>query len=858
MTHTPWVRASRDVLSVPRFTAALWLLGLLTLGGCSSHGSSSSLSSLSSPSSPGLTSIQITPTNSSVAAGTSVQLAATAIYSDNSHADVTAQVSWAASNTALATVGASTGKALGVAVGSVTINASLQGQTASTTLTVTPAKLVSIAVTPPIPSIAAGATEQFTATGTFSDNTTQNLTADLAWASSDTAVATVSAGALASAVGPGSTTISAACKVASICASLSASATLTVTPATLVSIAVTPSAPSIAPGSSKTFTATGTYSDHSTHNLSSQVTWSSATPAVATISNASGSAGVATAAAPGTTQVTAVLGGVTSPAITLTVTSATLVSIAITPSAPSIALGTGETFTATGTYSDHSTQNLSSQVTWIAATPAVATISNASGSAGVATAAAPGTTQVTAALGSVTSPAITLTVTSATLVSIAITPSAPSIPLAGSKAFIATGTYSDNSTQILTTTVTWASSDTSVAAINNAAGSQGLVTGLAVGTTSISAALGSVTSPTVTLTVTAQSVLYSFAGGSDGADPQAGLIQGADGNFYGTTYNGGANGLGAVFQITPAGVETVLYSFARGGDGEYPSASLIQGADGNFYGTTVDGGANGAGTVFRITPAGIETVLWSFGSVSDGGYPLAGLIQGADGNFYGTTTGGGANYNNNGTIFKITPAGVETMLYSFASAAGDGADPQASLIQGADGNFYGTTYQGGTNNFGTVFQITPAGVETVLWSFGSGSDGLLPYAGLIQGADGNFYGTTVAGGANNFGTVFQITPAGVETVLYSFGSAGDGEYLYAGLIQAADGNFYGTTYLGGTSGAGTIFQITPAGVETVLYSFGSAGEGSNPQAGLIQGTDGNFYGTTPGGGANIFGTVFKF
>ncbi len=473
MTEATASRTRAQQLLSGVFTA-LFLLGLVTLSGCQDR---------DWPASSQLRSLEITPTNPSVAAGTSVQLTATGIYSDNSHADLTAQVSWVTSNTAVATVAASTGKALGVVPGTATLSASLHGLTATTRLTVTSATLVSVAITPPIASLAAGTSEQLTATGTFSDNTTQDLTADLTWASSDTTVATVSSSGLASTVGPGSATISVTCKVASTCGTLAGSATITVTPATLVAIAITPAAASIALGTSEPFTAIGTYSDNSTQNLTTQVTWNSATPAVATISNAAGSPGVATSLTTGTTLLTAVVGSVTSPPITLTVTPAMLLSIAITPATPSIALGTSQTFTATGTYSDNSTQTLTTEVTWDSATPAVASISNAAGSVGVGTSLTPGTTLVTAVLGGVTSAAVTLTVTPATLVSIAITPTGPSIPVAGTEQFIATGTYSDSSTQILTSSVTWASTAASLAPISNAAGSQGLATGLSVGPT---------------------------------------------------------------------------------------------------------------------------------------------------------------------------------------------------------------------------------------------------------------------------------------------------------------------------------------------------------------------------------------
>jgi uncharacterized repeat protein (TIGR03803 family) len=316
-----------------------------------------------------------------------------------------------------------------------------------------------------------------------------------------------------------------------------------------------------------------------------------------------------------------------------------------------------------------------------------------------------------------------------------------------------------------------------------------------------------------------------------------------------------------VFKLTPAGVETLLHSFGAGTDGTLPKSNLIQASDGNFYGTTYSGGTVGAGTIFKITPAGIETVLYSFGSGTDGANPQASLIQASDGNFYGTTSGGGAN--NFGTVFKVTPAGVESVLYSFRAGT-DGATPQASLIQASDGNFYGTTYSSGNNvgsgvSLGTVFKVTPAGVETILHSFGGEPDGAGPVASLIQTSDGNFYGTTTAGGSHGQGTVFKITPLGVETLLHSFGLPTDGAIPQAGLIKASDGNFYGTTSsygLGMGAISGTAFKITPAGDESILHSFGASADGSTPRAGLIQASDGNFYGTTAfGGGPTIAGGV---
>ena len=377
---------------------------------------------------------------------------------------------------------------------------------------------------------------------------------------------------------------------------------------------------------------------------------------------------------------------------------------------------------------------------------------------------------------------------------------------------------------------------------------------------------------------------------ANGAYPYGGLLQGADGNFYGTSYAGGANGEGAVFEITPAGTLTTLYSFcslSKCADGTRPRSGLVQGTDGNFYGTTFLGGANnnvmcnpgsgnGCGTVFEMTPDGTLSTLYSFCSLSgcaDGVGPYAGLVQGTDGNFYGTTPSGGAN--GAGTVFEVTPGGTLTTLYSFCSlsSCADGIGPYAGLVQGTDGNFYGTTSSGGANRVGTIFQVTPTGALTTLYSFCSQkncADGNNPAGELVQGADGNFYGTTAAGGAHVKGTVFRVTPGGTLTTLYSFCSlskCADGTGPRAGLVQGTDGNFYGTTYAdGGANSAGTVFQITPGGTLNTLYtlcSWSNCVDGSGPWGGLVQGTDGNFYGATLFGGnisaacSNGCGTVYK-
>jgi uncharacterized repeat protein (TIGR03803 family) len=361
-------------------------------------------------------------------------------------------------------------------------------------------------------------------------------------------------------------------------------------------------------------------------------------------------------------------------------------------------------------------------------------------------------------------------------------------------------------------------------------------------------------------TADAQTVtnLYTFGSfPSDGTQPFAGLVQGRDGNFYGTTYHGGTNNDGTVFRISPGGSETILHTFT-GVNGAFANG-LVQGSDSNFYGTTFGGGTNNNGTLFRIGPGGAFTNLYSFvGSPNDGQGPFAGLLQGSDSNFYGTTYYGGTN--GVGTVFRINSSGSYTTLYSFAGFPNDGAHPEAALVQGSDGNFYGTTIAGGTNGVGNIFRITPGGSETNLHSFvGSPNDGAEPTAALVQGSDGNFYGTTHDGGTNGVGTLFRISSGGNYTNLYTFvGFPSDGSFPGAGLVQGSDGNFYGTTITGGANHNGTLFRISPGGAYTSLYSLGnSPTDGHQAQNGLVQGSDGSFYGTAMVGGTNNVGTVFK-
>jgi uncharacterized repeat protein (TIGR03803 family) len=352
------------------------------------------------------------------------------------------------------------------------------------------------------------------------------------------------------------------------------------------------------------------------------------------------------------------------------------------------------------------------------------------------------------------------------------------------------------------------------------------------------------------------SVLHSFDYG-DGAGPNGTLVQATNGNLYGTTGSGGANSGGVVYKISTGGTLQALHSFATG-DGFPPYAGLVQATNGNFYGTTSQGGANSDGTVFKITANGTFTVLHSFDN-TDGASAQSALVQGINGKFYGTTQSGGAN--SYGTVFSITATGTLTTLHSFDQT--DGYNVTEGLIQATNGKFYGTTPAGGSNGYGTVYKMTTNGTLTTLHSFDSTNDGT-GASGLIQGTNGNFYGTTNTGGANAKGTVFKITPGGTLTTLYSFCSqlnCTDGAESYVGLFQGTDGNFYGTTQYGGANnnsicsnaGCGTIFKITPGGTLTTLYSFCAqlnCTDGFGPRAGLVQDTNGTFYGTTSGGGTS--------
>lgn len=364
-----------------------------------------------------------------------------------------------------------------------------------------------------------------------------------------------------------------------------------------------------------------------------------------------------------------------------------------------------------------------------------------------------------------------------------------------------------------------------------------------------------------------ETILHSFTGGTnDGVRPVTGVVIGPTGALYGMTNGGGAFGLGVVFEITASGGETVLHSFAGGSDGAFggaPNADALPGSDGklgidsagNLYGTTPFGGEYGTGTVFEVASSGNESVLHSFGQSQ--AYPQGGVVIDTAGDIYGTTPFGGPN--GFGTVFKFTPSsGTMMILHSFPDkSGGDGTNPNASLVVDSTGNIYGTTSTGGAYNHGTVFTLTASGTETVLYSFAGGSDGATPTTGLLMDTAGNLYGTTTGGGPYGAGTVFKVTSSGTETVLYAFTGGSDGATPAGELIADPEADLYGTTYSGGSDDSGTVFKLTPAGAETVPYSFTGIDDGSNPEAALAIDSLGNIYGTTSSGGANAAGAVFK-
>lgn len=362
-------------------------------------------------------------------------------------------------------------------------------------------------------------------------------------------------------------------------------------------------------------------------------------------------------------------------------------------------------------------------------------------------------------------------------------------------------------------------------------------------------------------------LLYSFqCGPGDGACPGAGLAIDGSGNLYGTTEAGGTYGDGTVFELSSAGLETVLHSFAGPpADGLVPlNAPLTLDHKGNLYGTVPFGGAYDNGVVFSLAADGTETILHNFsGSAGDGAEPYGGVVLDQSGDLYGAASRGGNGY---GTLFKLTPAGTETRLYSFFPAF-NGELPLGGLTRDSAGNFYGTTSEGGDFTDGTVFELSVTRKETVLLNLKAAGTGQNPFSAVLRDSAGNIYSTATLGGAFGEGTVFGLNHAGKSAVLHAFTGSPDGARPFSALVEDTAGNIYGTTLYGGLgscaeagdAGCGVIFKVTKAGQESVLYSFaGGSADGQYPLAGLVLDSAGSLYGTTSEGGAHGCGTVFKY
>ena len=362
-------------------------------------------------------------------------------------------------------------------------------------------------------------------------------------------------------------------------------------------------------------------------------------------------------------------------------------------------------------------------------------------------------------------------------------------------------------------------------------------------------------------------VVHNFTGGATGADPLNGFVTDAAGNLYGTASAGGIYNNGVVFEINAKGKETVLHKFKGGSDGSSPQGFLLRDSAGNLYGTTAAGGVFGAGTVFELTPALVETVLYSFTGHPDGASPLAGLTMDGAGNFYGTTATGGTM--GNGTVFKLSPPAkqgakwTEKVLYSFGNGT-DGATPVGGVTFDASGNLYGTTSAAGTYGFGTIFQLTPgtSWTETTLHDFQNADDGAVPYAGLIADSSGNLYGAATEGGINGGGTIFELTPSNRSwnfSVIYSILGWGISGSFRNVVLDPSSGTLYGTTHCDGDYNSGTVYSLAPSGGNwnySLLYTFTGGRDGLYSFSNLVW-NQGQLYGTTKYGGIRNSGVIFS-
>jgi uncharacterized repeat protein (TIGR03803 family) len=358
-------------------------------------------------------------------------------------------------------------------------------------------------------------------------------------------------------------------------------------------------------------------------------------------------------------------------------------------------------------------------------------------------------------------------------------------------------------------------------------------------------------------------VLYDFIGnGSDGLDPQGGLISDKAGNLFGVTVYGGPSDKGTIFEIRPDGSETRLHDFTSTPDGGLPRGRLLPDKAGNFYATATIGGAAGDGAVIKLAPDGTESVLYSFQGGSDGFEPIGDMISDGQGNLYGVAIAGGdftCLQTGCGVVFKLTPDGTETVLHAFSFS--EGFYPIAAVIADKAGNLYGTTSGGGAYGFGTAYRLAPDGTLSVLHAFAGGTDGANPSAGLLLDKKGNLYGATEFGGGNTgcdggCGTIFRLTPDGTETLLHVFAGKTDGSAPVVSLVQGPDGDFYGTASAGGVKNFGTVFRMKARGRMTLLHSFRGK-DGKSPNAELLLDKKGRIFGSAYYGGPSKSGLVFE-
>jgi uncharacterized protein YjdB len=696
-----------------------------------------------------LVSLSLSPANGSIAKGTTLQMAVTGSYSDGSSQDLTTQATWTTSDGTVAAIGTGSpgaGLASGLGIGTATISAAFGGQSASTQLTVTAAQLISISVSPPALSLAKGTGQGLTATGTYSDATTQDLTTQVSWTSSDNTVVVVS-----NSTGSQGRVTAVAIGSASVTATLSGvsgSAAVTVTGAVLTSIAVTPANPSLAKGTQAQLAASGTYSDGTVQDLTTQVSWSSSDTTVLTIANSSGNQGRASAVAPGMATASATLSGITG-STTVTVTAAVLTSITVAPATLSLAKGTSQGLTATGTYSDATTQDLTAQVSWTSSDNTIAAVSNGSGTQGRVTAVAVGSASVTATLSGVMSGSASVTVTAAVLNSIAVTPPNPSLAKGTQAQLAASGTYSDGTVQDLTAQVSWTSSDSTVAAVSSTAGTQGRVTGAGIGTATVSATLSGVTGST-TVTVTS-AVLTSIAL----TPPNPSLAKGTALQLVATgTYSDGTNqDLTAQVGWSSSDNTVVVVSNSVGSQGRATGAGVgsatVSATLSGVTGSTTVTVTSAVLTSIDVTPTnpslakGTQAQLAASGTYSDGTVQdLTAQVSWTSSNNPVATVSNGA-----GTQGRLTGVALGTATISATLSGVTGSTDATvtdavltsitvtptnpSLAKGTALQLTATgTYSDGTNQDVTTQAIWTAGDGTVaIVSNASGSQGRVTGAG---------------------------------------------------------------------------------------------------------------------------------